>query len=247
MNMGHEVARYDPYVELPFDGYLCDLAGKPERYWSLMHFLESAKLSGVDDQYRRFLLSIRDRDDFQLETTGISCIALNIERWQAVRLQAIYAGLFMQLAQNKSELQPILLSENFTCAASPIVSARGELIERLTSPDPLRRILFLGLERPVDNVIFSAFDKIFAKRKPDEIIVLGSSGLSFAASRYAHEHYIPIRVVGSECENAVQAALEKASHVFQIGEDQEVSELTITAYSLAGSLQKPTFKMKWEH
>lgn len=63
---------FDPYEHRPFQGYMCSEGRQVETYLSLMHFIEAEKFRGLDEGYRRYILSIEDRDDFILETAGIT-------------------------------------------------------------------------------------------------------------------------------------------------------------------------------
>lgn len=239
---------YDPYDEIPFTGYLSDHDGKPETYWSLMHFLEAEKVKGVDEQYRRYLLDLRDRTHFVMET---ACIGQAIRRtdWPEVRGAAMFAGLMMQLSQNKQRLHDIILADDFQCPAEAITAVRNRLLDRLQDPEPLRRVLFVGTSKEQSSTIDALFDHIFTKRKPDEIISFVEPGVATAAAKYAHKHYIPIRTfsLGDDLSAVAQDAVSRCSHVFQIGADDTASPITRIAFDNACQTQKTTHKLPWEH
>jgi len=224
----------DPYAELPFAGYLCDITKHPETYWSLMHFLEAEKYRGVDDQYRRYLLSIRDTDDFRLETVAIPVSEEAQVIWRQVREKAIHTGLLMQFAQNKDHLAGVLLSENFECRADAIRVARDRIIERISSDSPWLRVMFIGAqgERFNSQSLASVFDHIFSQRLPDEILAVIEPGVGYAAAKYAQEHLIPFRACDCTPVN-VENAIDRASHVFQIGCDSEVPVHVLSAVKRA--------------
>lgn len=229
----------DPYAELPFAGYLCDITKHPETYWSLMHFLEAEKYRGVDDQYRRYLLSIRDTDDFRLETVAIPISEQAQESWRQVREKAIHTGLLMQFTQNKDHLAGVLLSDSFECRAEAIRVARDRIIERISSQNPWLRVLFIGAqgERFNSQSLASVFDHIFSQRQPDEILTLIEPGVGYAAAKYAQDNLIPFRA--SDCTPLnIENAIERASHVFQIGCDNEVGEHVFAAVQRAKELGK---------
>lgn len=238
---------YDPYDQIPFAGYLSDIDGQPETYWSLMHFLEAEKMRGVDDQYRRYLLELRDRDYFVMET---ACIGQSIRRedWSEVRASVIYAGLMMQLAQNKEALQHSLLADSFQCEAEIITEVRASLLERLRDPEPLRRVLFVGTGQEQNAQINSLFDHIFMKRKPDEIITFAEPGVCTAAAKYAHAHYIPFRAFSlqEDLSAVAQDAVSRSSHVFQIGADDSATPITKIAFDLACQTKKTAHQLAWE-
>jgi hypothetical protein len=224
----------DPYAELPFVGYLCDISKHPETYWSLMHFLEAEKYRGVDDQYRRYLLSIRNIDDFKFETSAIPTSEEAKESWRQVREKAIHTGLLMQFSQNKDHLAGVLLSDSFECRSSAIRVARDRILERVSSKNPWLRVLFIGSQgaRFTINSLTSVFDHIFSQRLPDEILALIEPGVGYAAAKYAQESLTPFRAF--DCAPAsITNAVERASHVFQIGCDNEVDEHVITAVQRA--------------
>lgn len=232
----------DPYANLPFAGYLCEITKQPEIYWSLMHFLEAEKYRGIDDQYRRYLLTMRETEDFRLETAGVPVAGAALEQWREVRERAIHAGLFMQFAQNKDALAQILLSDNFECRSEAIRAARDRIAERLASPDPLRRVLFIGAQSEDDgDALTPVFNHIFSQRQPDEICALIEPGVGFAAAQYAQNNFIPFRATA--CVTAdIAEAIARASHVFQIGSDEDVSEHVLNAFVQAQDLGKTTHK-----
>lgn len=238
----------DPYAALPFSGYLCEVTNKPETYWSLMHFLEAEKYRGIDDQYRRYLLSIRDTEDFRLETAGVPVAAPALAQWGEVRERAIHAGLFMQFAQHKDTLAQVLLSDNFECRAEAISAARDRIVERVTSTEPWRRVLFIGAQGDEFNCesLGLVFSHIFSKRQPDEISALVEPGVGFVVAKYAQRNLIPYRATECSAEK-IEEAVERASHVFQIGSDDEVGEHVLTAFQLAQSKGKTAHKLSREH
>jgi hypothetical protein len=238
----------DPYAELPFAGYVCEVTNQPETYWSLMHFLEAEKYRGVDDQYRRYLLSIRNTEDFRLETAGIPVPDAALEQWRAVRERAIHAGLFMQLAQNKDSLAQVLFSDSFECRAEAIRAARDRIVERVASPEPWRRVLFIGSQTDAFNCesMASVFDHIFSKRQPDEIAALIEPGVGLVTAKYAQTHYIPFRASDSATASIVEA-IERSSHVFQIGHDDEVGDRIRSAFQCAQEMGKTAHKLEGMH
>lgn len=238
----------DPYAELPFTGYLDEITNQPESYWSLMHYLEAEKYRGLDDQYRRYLLSIRDTEDFKLETAGVPVAGEALENWRQVREMAIHAGLFMQLSQNKESLAHVLLSDSFECRADAICVARDRIVDRVASTDPWLRVMFIGAQSDAFNCesLASVFDHIFSKRLPDEISALVEPGVGFVASKYAQINYIPFRASHCTMEN-IADAVDRASHVFQIGSDEEVGEHVRSAYALALDKGKTVHKLGRKH
>ncbi|WGK63396.1 hypothetical protein QAO71_17800 (plasmid) [Halopseudomonas sp. SMJS2] len=227
--MSDSVPIFDPYAEIPFVGYRCPVKGNPESYWSMMHFVEAEKLRGVDDEYRAYILGLRDRDDFILETAGVAAQFEPSAYWVENRLLALYAGLYMQLVQNKDKLMPIIGDEEYEYPSPALKQTRDSIVERLASPEPWRRVLFLG--QGEDSVQVSGImDHIFSNRNPDEIFILNEPGTSDAVERYAHDNYIPIRILGIDASYSSKEFLGKISHVFCLGSLDAASESARSAY-----------------
>lgn len=231
--MSDSVPNFDPYAELPFVGYRCPISGNPETYWSFMHFVEAEKLRGVDDDYRAYILGLRDRDDFILETAGISAQFEPSEFWVEGRRQALYAGLYMQLVQNKDSLMPIIIDEGFESPSPGIKHARDAIVDRLGSPEPWRRVLFLGQGEESARVT-GILDHIFSNRNPDEMFMLSEPGIADAVEQYAHDKYIPIRILGVDAaRHSPEDLLGSLSHVFFLGSLGSASESARCTYEAA--------------
>ncbi len=216
---------FDPYAELPFVGYKSPITGEQEKYWSLMHFVEAEKLQGVDDEYRSYILGLKDKDDFILETAGVAAQFEPSSHWMEQRLNALYAGLFMQLVQNKEAYTPILMNGDLHYHSSTIREARDNLVTRLASSEPWRRVLFLGQQAHSDSVP-DILNHIFVNRRPDELFVLDETGVADTVAQYSHDNYIPIRIIGGdEGMEAISASMKKLTHIFMLGDIDSASTL----------------------
>jgi hypothetical protein len=232
--MSESVQTFDPYAEMPFLGYKSP-SGEPEKYLSIMHFVEAEKLRDVDNEYRSYILGLRDRDDFILETAGIASQWEPSPRWAENRLQGIYAAIFMQLVQNKDTIMPILMNEDLQYPSVTIKQARDSLVSRVTSAEPWRRVLFLG-QREDSDLIPGILDHIFTNRNPDEIFVLDEPSISTAVDRYSHDNYIPIRIIGTgQSENVSADWMDKLSHIFLMGSLDSASAASKYAFEMASS------------
>ena len=242
---------FDPYQPLPFKAYgLFDGASvEQETCASLMHYVEAEKFLGVDEQYRRFILSIQDTEDFMLETAGVSQ-ARRRQDWFQVRDRLIRAGAWMQLVQHKDHLCDRLLAGELSCKLGPINDAIASIRERLMSDEPLRKVLITGaVEFTNQETVFAMLDSIFARRQADEIIVTDEMGVGRLAARYAHHHYIPIRVVGDTAENdeaALEIVLSHASHVFVATHNGQSSRFADTCFVAASEAGKIAHKVQLE-
>lgn len=242
---------FDPYQPLPFKAYgLFDgVQVEQETCASLMHYVEAEKFLGVDEQYGRFILSIQEKEDFMLETAGVSQ-ARRRQDWFDVRERLIRAGAWMQLVQNKDELCDRLLAGELVCNLGPINDAMASIRERLLSDDPLRKVLITGAVDFTDQAaVFAMLDSIFARRQADEIIVTAELGVGRIAARYAHQHYIPIRVVGDTTESdesVLELVLTHASHVFVATHHGQSSPFADTCFEAAAEAGKFAHKVQLE-
>ncbi|MAG65029.1 MAG: hypothetical protein CMK74_04040 [Pseudomonadales bacterium] len=233
--MSDSVLIFDPYAELPFAGYSCPVSGNQENYWSLMHFVEAEKLRGVDDDYRAYVLGLRDREDFILETAGVAAQFDPGEFWVANRQRALYAGLYMQLVQNKDTLMPTIIDDEVEYPSPGIKHARNAIVERLASREPWRRVLFMGQEKQSDRVP-GILDHIFTNRMPDEMFILNEPGVSRTVEQYAHDNYIPIRIFGDfPPSSSSKDILGSLSHVFFLGSHADASESARRTYEAASA------------
>lgn len=235
---------FDPYIELPFNAYL-DLASPQahqDNCLSLMHFIEGEKFLGVDAQYRKFIHRIQERDDFMLETAGVSQ-ARRRSDWADVRHQLITAGVWMQLVQNKDALVPLVLEGTVSCSLGPIDDAIKAVRNRLLSDDPLRKVLIVGDDGFDDReVVFAMLDAVFSSRLPDELLVTRENGVSRFAAEYAHKRYIPLRIVSSVSASpaeTVDQAVTAATHVFlatSMGAASSIAQGCFEAATEAGKI-----------
>lgn len=231
--MSDSVPNFDPYAERPFVGYRCPITGNPESYWSMMHFVEAEKLRGVDNDYRAYILGLRDRDDFILETAGVAAQFEPSACWVENRLRALYAGLYMQLVQSKDSLMPFIMDERCEYPSPAIKQARDAIVERLASPEPWRRVLFLG-QGEVSDQVTGVLAHIFSNRNPDELFILNESGVAGTVEQYAHDNYIPIRILeGDAASFSPKDFLGRLSHVFCLGSLDAASESARRTYDAA--------------
>ncbi|HFH4381204.1 TPA: hypothetical protein ACGJWY_001548 [Pseudomonas aeruginosa] len=227
---------FDPYEHRPFQGYMCSEGRQVETYLSLMHFIEAEKFRGLDEGYRRYLLSIEDRDDFILETAGITQ-GVRRPDWDEIKAPMVRAGLWMQLVQHKDAMVPLITHPGCECPVGLVNEAIQEIYERLHSGDPLRKVLLAGDDSP-NALRSSSFDEvldhIFNVRQPDEVIVSADGGVSMRSAAYAARRYIPLRFlprVQSAGEFA-KNAISQATHVFLLGTNGQAS-FAQAAYDLA--------------
>ncbi len=244
---------YDPYATLPFHGYRTAGSPQPETYLSLMHFIESEKYRGVDDTYRRYLLTLTDRDDFLFETAGVAQGGRRTD-WEAIKFPMIRAGMWMQLVQHQEELASSLLQPGCRTSIQLVTQVAEQTYNRLHKAsheegEQLRRVVLTGDRSACDESIFGLFDQIFANRLPDEIFLAGEEGVSRLAERYCIERYIPARLFsfsGTQVEQVAANALAKGTHVFSItATDQSDSAFAESVLELAAATGKPSHRIKW--
>jgi hypothetical protein len=229
---------FDPYDALPFLSYGEDSGSDFEldRCLSLMHFVEAEKFIGVDDQYRRFIMRIEDKEDFLLETAGVSQ-ARRRQDWTHVRERLIRAGAWMQLVQNKDSMLHLLMDDQLVCDLAPINEAFDSIRQRLLrcEDDPLRQVLVAGNTTFDDrDAVFGMLDSMFANRQPDELLIGTEPGVARFVASYARAHYIPLRVVGRGGEtDSIEEAMRFASHVFVATHTGEGSSFADSCYAAA--------------
>ncbi|MBM3105671.1 hypothetical protein IIE18_11020 [Pseudomonas sp. V1] len=227
----------DPYEFRPFQGYPCGKGLQVETYLSLMHFIEAEKFRGIDEGYRKYLLSINDRDDFILETAGITQ-GVRRDDWDEIKGPMARAGLWMQLVQHKDALAPIITHPECNSDIRLVETAIQEICSRLYSGDPLRKVLIVGdesAEACSPNSFRGVLDHIFGARRPDEVIVSSGPGIAALSAEYAAQNYIPLRTipcVDSEAEFA-KAATGAATHVFFLVTEGGASSFAQAAFDLA--------------
>lgn len=240
---------FDAYEAIPFHSYRAFNAGcvTLEHCRSLMHFIEAEKFVGVDEQYRRFVLSIEDRDDFLLETAGVSQGCLRKD-WVQKRDRLIYAGVWMQVVQNKERLLAPLLAGELTSDLKPINDALAAVRNRIldSGDDPLRQVLVSGCtEYQNESTVFSMLDAVFANRKPDELLIRCEAGVSEHVARYAHANYIPLRVIGLNTDvDELEEVSKYASHVFIATPNDTASGFASRCYEVAVQAGKVAHMLK---
>ncbi|MCT7340366.1 hypothetical protein N5K55_04850 (plasmid) [Pseudomonas aeruginosa] len=186
-----------------------------------MHFIEAEKFRGLDEGYRRYILSIEDRDDFILETAGITQ-GVRRPDWDEIKAPMVRAGLWMQLVQHKDSMVPLVTHPGCECPVGLVNEAIQEIYERLHSGDPLRKVLLAGDDSP-DALRNSSFDEvldhIFNVRQPDEVIVSADGGVSMRSAAYAARRYIPLRFLprAQSAAEFAENAISQATHVFLLG------------------------------
>lgn len=249
--MNDTTITYDPYQHLPFLGYSSKAMPEGERFLSLMHFVESEKFRGVDESYRRYLLTLDDPIDFRLETAGVAQCRRRTD-WDDVKGALIRAGMWMQLVQNQDELRAQLLRPDCSTGIDLIDQAARFIYGRLIKAnqeggEPLRRVVLTGDPTLSTLALFDRFDQIFASRLPDELVVADEPGVADRAREYAIQQYLPIRIFsGAESSALAQQAMEKASHVFSFGTgEQPSSQFAVDVLALAGEQGKVAHHIRW--
>ncbi|MDF9779162.1 hypothetical protein [Pseudomonas baetica] len=244
---------YDPYATLPFHGYRSPGSLQPETYPSLMHFIESEKYRGVDDSYRRYLLTLTDQDDFLFETAGVAQGGRRTD-WEAIKVPMIRAGMWMQLVQNQEALANSLLQPGCMSSIQLVTQVAGQTYNRLHKAsheegEQLRRVVLTGDCSVCDESIYGLFDQIFANRLPDEIYLATEEGVSRLAEQYCIQRYIPARLFscsGTQVDQAAANALAKGTHVFAISAaDQSDSAFAESVLEMAAAAGKPSHRIKW--
>lgn len=238
------IPRYDPYQVLPFRAYRSEMQPEGDLCQTLMHFLVAEKLrGGVDESYRQFILSLHDVDDFRLETQTIAQGNARPD-WGQCRFHVARAGLWMQLVQHQEVLRGSVLQPNCRVGEQTIDNAIADIYRRLVSAstpgEELRRVILVGGALP-GEVLFSQLDGLFQNRLPDELYVTTEPGFADDVHRYAVSRYIPIRTfpLADNLEQAVDAMLEKGTHVFVLedGVENGVGNKLATALH-AGALEQ---------
>lgn len=244
---------YDPYATLPFHGYRSPGSLKPETYPSLMHFIESEKYRGVDDSYRRYLLTLTDQDDFLFETAGLAQGGRRPD-WEVIKAPMIRAGMWMQLVQHQEALANSLLQPGCMTSIQLVTHAAEQTYNRLHKAsheegEQLRRVVLTGDCSVRDESIYGLFDQVFANRLPDEIYLAAEDGVSRLAEQYCIQRYIPARLFSFsdiEVEQAAANALAKGTHVFSISaSDQSDSAFAELVLEMAAASGKPNHRIKW--
>jgi hypothetical protein len=242
---------FDPYEFIPFSPYGNFIGDSVElnHCYSLMHYIESEKFRGVDEQYRRFILRIADKDDFRIETAAVSQ-ACRREDWQEIRGQMISAGVWMQLIQNQDTLLRPLLDGELVSGIMPIDLALSQVRDRILSreQDPLRRVLVGGCVQFEQKAeIYSMLDSIFRQRRPDELIVSTENGVSRSVAQYAYDKYIPLALVSVEdVEQSVATAMRTASHVFVASKGESTSPFAESCLAVAQEASKVAHRIDLE-
>lgn len=219
--MNDTTITYNPYEQIPFNGYRSDAQPLGERFLSLMHFIESEKFRGVDERYRSYLLTLDDPIDFRLETAGVAQCQRRTD-WDDVKGSLIRAGMWMQLVQHQETLRDQLLRPDCSTGIQLIDDAANAIYTRLVAansePDQLRRVVITGDTTSHASAIFDLLNQIFSSRLPDELYVADEGGVALLAQKYALNHYFPIRIfAGASPDELATQALERATHVFSIG------------------------------
>ncbi|HHH9441219.1 TPA: hypothetical protein ACP32N_003156 [Pseudomonas aeruginosa] len=227
----------DPYETRPFKGYLNEAGDQVETYLSLMHFIEAEKFRGIDEGYRRYLLSIEDRDDFLLETAGITQ-GVRRSDWERIKAPMVRAGLWMQLVQNQDSMVPLIMHPGCTCELALVDMAIKVIALRLQSEDPLRKVLLVGAtgnDACGDDALKDVLDHIFEVRLPDEIIVSEERGIASRAAEYAVSRYIPLRIIplAANAAEFAKSACAVATHVFSLVTQGKPSYFAQASYDLA--------------
>lgn len=218
---------YDPYEFLPFIGYASPEHPLGERYFSLMHFIESEKFRGVDEDYRSYLRTLDDPVDFRLETVGVAQCRHRAD-WDGVKASMIQAGLWMQLVQRQEELRERVLIPDCSTGIHLIDDAARAIYKRLVEAnkpeEALRRVVLTGDADLDPGKLKPMLDGIFQSRLPDEIYLLQEQGVARLAGEYAISRYIPVRVFAeTDAQEAAVAVMVKGTHVFSFGREQQPS------------------------
>lgn len=227
----------DPYEFRSFKGYLNDAGAQVETYLSLMHFIEAEKFRGIDEGYRRYILSIDDLEDFRLETAGVTQ-GFRRPDWEDIKVSMVRAGLWMQLVQNKDALVPLIMHPRCSSPVGLVEMAIKDIARRLQSEDPLRKVLLVGAsgsDACSTAELKDVLDHIFDVRLPDEIIVSAEQGLASQAAEYAASRYIPLRIIplASNAADFAQSACGVATHVFSLVTRGKPSTFAQASYDLA--------------
>lgn len=215
---------YDPYEFVTFTGYPSAQHSLGEPYFSLMHFIESEKFRGVDEDYRSYLRTLEDPIDFRLETVGVAQCRHRAD-WDGVKINLIHAGLWMQLVQRQEELRERVLIPECSTGIRLIDEAARSIYKRLIEAnkpeEALRRVILAGDPGLTPAVIRGMLDGIFQSRLPDEIYLRAGDDVARVASDYATSRYIPIRMFeAGEVGEVAEGMLLKGSHVFTFGREQ---------------------------
>jgi hypothetical protein len=218
-----------------------------------MHFIESEKYRGVDDSYRRYLVTLTDQDDFLFETAGVAQGGRRAD-WEAIKVPMIRAGMWMQLVQNQEAMANSLLQPGCMTSIQLVTQVAEQTYNRLHKAsheegEQLRRVVLTGDCSVCDESIYGLFDQIFANRLPDEIYLAAEEGVSRLAEQYCIQRYIPARLFsfsGIQVERAAANALGKGTHVFCISAtDRSDSAFAESVLGIAANTGKPSHRIKW--
>ena len=211
---------FDPFAEMPFNGYLDPTSGEPTYYRSLAHFVYSEMMRSVDPQYQAYLIGLDDSELFRLEVEDValgqaSCSTSDLQ-------QLVYAGVYMQAASNKEAYSVILNSPELVSVqdcelADDIASVLGRFISDLQSSDQLLRVAFM-LEGVSPDFLNEVLSVLFKKRAANCILAVGRPTANIVLSDYARGQRAAFLMVGDE-EGADMLATQlqrRTSHVYHL-------------------------------
>lgn len=211
------------YDAIPFFGFRSSVSKmmgsfvERDRYFSLMHFIETEKFRGVDEQYRRYLVSLTDTQELVMETAGVSG-GMRRPDWESIRDRLIRCALWFQLTQNKDLLLPRYLNPAGIYCDEPLIQNQIDFIRaHISSGKPLKRVLICCLETATPSAVHSIVAKLFEENLPDELVLLeGQSSCNFS-QELALSNYIPTRLHDAKKDDLAELVEGYLSHVIVLG------------------------------
>ncbi|MFL1449314.1 hypothetical protein ACI77O_13035 [Pseudomonas tritici] len=211
---------FDPYELMPFVGYIEPSTGRQELYPSLAHFFHSEQISGMDEHYRNYLLKLNDPELFRLEVDGVGIGCGEKSDWEHVRMDALYAGIFMQALSNRERYGEFFenadkLSVASCSFSSDAATVLGEFIQDLHDPQGALKVVFLGAVHDL-GYIELCLDALFANRAPQCVFALEDDGCSLGVSSFARSRASAFSLLNASLsEDAiVENITRRSTHIF---------------------------------
>lgn len=197
---------------LPFHGYRQIRAtggferGTPESYSTIEHFYQSEKFRGVDESFRKFIMSLPTAREARKAARKRIDVRPD---WEQIRNRVMATGIWFKLLEHDRYSQALLANPQLAEDAYAFRDHYWGDLRKDVSIGFYRRILLDYRERRRNGIMrvvitgSSSFTNqelfndalrvLFKRRIPDEILINCDRGTDAMAERWAISHCIPVR------------------------------------------------------
>lgn len=205
---------FDTQETLPFHGYRTPLdngsgfeRGPAEIYPSLEHFYQSEKFRGVDEGYRRLIISLPTAREARKAGNRHE----GREDWNDVRERVMACGMWFKMREYRLWRRQLLVRANAGYIAGSYSFKDKFWIER-TGDDALSRydrlllsvlsrmrgksmrVLVTGSREFSNAFLFSTkLDSLLSRTTPDEVVIACARGADSMAEQWAMSRLLPVK------------------------------------------------------